>query len=143
MFNRKKFNDLFGDFNFMFNDFDAMFEGMMNKQSETGSDENGNWSKETYKSPDGSFLITSFVRTGGTPSKSNKSSGTDSLRTKLKIAIEEENFEEAVKLRDEIKKLESNQDTINKLELELKKSIEEQNFERSIELREELKKLKS
>ena len=57
--------------------------------------------------------------------------------------IEEENFEEAVKLRDEIKTYESNQDSINKLEMELKKSIEEQDFEKSIEIRDQLKKLKS
>ena len=59
------------------------------------------------------------------------------------MAIEDENFEEAVKLRDEIKNYETNQDSINKLEFELKKSIEEQNFEKSIEIRDELKKLKS
>jgi len=134
---RRNLNDFFGEFDAIFNQFD------LNKNIQSGSDEMGDWSKETYKSPDGSFLITSFVRTGGYSPKPNKTSGVDSLKTKLKLAIEEENFEEAVKLRDEIKKFESNQDTIKKLELELKKSIEDQNFERSIELREELKKLKS
>jgi excinuclease UvrABC helicase subunit UvrB len=141
---RKNLNGFFGDFDAMFNQFDSIFNGFeLNKDIESGSDEMSDWSKETYKSPDGSFLITSFVRTGGHPSKPNKTSGVDSLKTKLKLVIEEENFEEAVKLRDEIKKFESNQGSIKKLELELKKSIEDQNFERSIELREELKKLKS
>ena len=110
--------------------------------TEKGTDENGDWTKETYKSPDGGVLITSFVRTGGNY-KPNQSSGTTSLKKKLQIAIEEENFEEAVKLRDEIKKLETNQDEIKKIELELKKSIEDQDFEKSIELRDQLKKLKS
>ena len=64
------------------------------------------------------------------------------LKQQLEIAIENENFELAVKLRDQIKSLEVNQKEIQKLEMELKKSIEEQNFEKSIEIRDQLKKLK-
>ena len=64
------------------------------------------------------------------------------LKYQLNMAIENEDFESAVKLRDQIKNFESNQETIDKLELELKKSIEEQNFEKSIELRDQLKNLK-
>jgi hypothetical protein len=143
MFNRKNLNDLFREFDSMFGGFDSMFGGIPNNgKTESGTDEFGDWTKETYKSPDGGVLITSFVRTGGNY-KPNQSSGTTSLKKKLQIAIEEENFEEAVKLRDEIKKLETNQDEIKKIELELKKSIEDQDFEKSIELRDQLKKLKS
>jgi hypothetical protein len=143
MLNRRNLNDLFREFDSMFGQFDSMFGGLpTNGKTETGTDEFGDWKKETYKSPDGGVFITSFVRTGGNYSP-NENLGITSLKKKLQIAIDEENFEEAVKLRDEIKNLESNQDTIKKLELELKKSIEDQNFERSIELREELKKLKS
>jgi protein-arginine kinase activator protein McsA len=58
------------------------------------------------------------------------------------LKIENEDFEKAVELRDQIKKLEINQKEINKLEEELKKSIEQQNFEKSIEIRDQLKKLK-
>jgi protein-arginine kinase activator protein McsA len=67
----------------------------------------------------------------------------EQLKNKLNKAIEDENFEEAVKLRDQLKNLETNQKEIEKLELELKESIKEQNFERSIELRDELRKLRS
>ena len=137
---RKNFNDLFGDFDSMFSQFESMFGGMpSNSETESGTDEIGDWTKETYTSPDGKIFITNFVRNGS----SNKSLGLNSLKRKLQMAIEEENFEEAVKLRDEIKNYESNQDSINKLEMELKKSIEEQNFEKSIEIRDQLKKLKS
>lgn len=143
MFNKRNLNDLFREFDAMFGQFDSMFGGIpTNGKTETGTDEFGDWKKETYKSPDGGVFITSFVRTGGNH-KPTESSGITSLKKKLQIAIEEENFEEAVKLRDEIKKLESNQDEIKKIELELKKSIEEQDFEKSIELRDQLKKLKS
>jgi protein-arginine kinase activator protein McsA len=65
------------------------------------------------------------------------------LKIKLQRAIETEDFESAIKLRDQIKNLESNQEEIEKVELELKKAIKEQNFEMAIELRDELKKLKS
>ena len=110
MFNRKNLNDLFREFDSMFGGFDSMFGVTPNNgKTESGTDEFGDWTKETYKSPDGGVLITSFVRTGGNY-KPNQSSGTTSLKKKLQIAIEEENFEEAVKLRDEIKNLETNQD---------------------------------
>lgn len=136
---RRNLNDIFGDFDSMFSQFESMFGGMPNNsESESGTDELGDWTKETYTSPDGRIFITNFVRNGS----SNKS-GVDSLKKRLQLAIEEENFEEAVKLRDQIKNYESNQDSINKLELELKKSIEEQNFEKSIEIRDQIKKLKS
>jgi protein-arginine kinase activator protein McsA len=64
------------------------------------------------------------------------------LKQQLEIAIENEDFEKAVELRDQIKKLETNQKEIDNLENELRKSIEEQNFEKSIEIRDQLKKLK-
>jgi len=140
---RKNLNDIFSEFDSMFSQFDAIFGGMPNgSKSEQGTDDLGDWTEETYTSPDGKISIKSFVRTSGSHG-TNKPSGLDSLKKKLQIAIEEENFEEAVKLRDEIKNYESNQDEIKKLELELKKSIEELNFERSIEIRDQLKKLKS
>ena len=140
---RRNLNDIFGDFDSMFSQFESMFGGMPNNsESESGTDELGDWTKETYTSPDGKIFITNFVRNGSSHN-SNKSSGVDSLKKRLQLAIEEENFEEAVKLRDQIKNYESNQDSINKLELELKKSIEEQNFEKSIEIRDQIKKLKS
>ena len=140
---RKNINDIFGDFDAIFSQFESMFGGMPNdSKTEKGNDESGNWTKETYSSPDGSIYITNFVRTNSSQG-TNKSFGLNALKKKLQMAIEDENFEEAVKLRDEIKNYETNQDSINKLEFELKKSIEEQNFEKSIEIRDELKKLKS
>jgi excinuclease UvrABC helicase subunit UvrB len=140
---RKNINDILGEFDSMFSQFESMFGGIPNdSKTEKGNDELGDWTKETYSSPDGSIYITNFVRTNSSHG-TNKSSGLNALRKRLQTAIEDENFEEAVKLRDEIKNYETNQDSINKLELELKKSIEEQNFEKSIEIRDKLKKLKS
>jgi excinuclease UvrABC helicase subunit UvrB len=103
-----------------------------------------NWSEETYESPDGSYKTTSYVKVFDLSEFFDKDiSKEDQLKKQLNKAIETENFEEAVKLRDQLKNLESNQKEIEKLELELKQTIKTQNFERAIELRDELKKLRS
>jgi excinuclease UvrABC helicase subunit UvrB len=143
MFRRhRNFNDLLKEFDEMFGQFESRMNLLSsNIKIEESSDDNG-WRKETYSSPDGSFVISSYFRTN-VPEETTKNSGINSLRAKLQIAIDEENFEEAVKLRDEIKKYESNQESIKKLESDLKKSIEEEDFEKSIQIRDELKKLKS
>jgi excinuclease UvrABC helicase subunit UvrB len=106
-----------------------------------------NWSEESYESPDGTYKVTSYVKVFDLSDlfemSDTKTSKEEQLKMKLKKAIEDENFEEAVKLRDELKNLEVNQKEIEKLELDLKEAVKTQNFERAIELRDELKKLKS
>jgi excinuclease UvrABC nuclease subunit len=148
------------DFDDMFNELSKMFGGFPrygklnlrgDKNVEKGKDENGEWTKETFTSEDGGMVITSFVRRtpigGGDfmnlfnePKK--KYTGAEGLKKELKVAIENEDYELAIKLRDMIKEREANQETIDQLEKELKEVIEQSNFERAIEIREELKKLK-
>lgn len=148
MFGRKRnFNDFFRDFDAMFGQFDSMFNNnlKLNRSVEEGSDEQGSWIKETYKSEDGETVITNFIRTGDFPSNQRFKKGSnkiDSLKYQLEMAIENEDFESAVKLRDQIKNLEVNKEKIDSLESELKLAIKEHNFEKAIELRDELKKLK-
>lgn len=121
--NEKNFNDIFRAFDDMFAQFDSQL---------------GEWKSETRVSEDGTMKITSFYRSN----EPRKNKGSQSLKRQLELAIENEDFEKAVEIRDQIKKLETNQETINKLEEELKQSIKEHNFERSIEIRDELKELK-
>jgi protein-arginine kinase activator protein McsA len=121
--NKRNYNDIFRAFDEMFSQFDLT-------QNE--------WKSKSRVSDDGTIKVTTYYR--GDSSKSEE--GIDRLKYQLNMAIENEDFETAVKLRDQIKNFESNQETIDKLELELKKSIEEQNFEKSIELRDQLKNLK-
>ena len=106
-----------------------------------------NWSEESYESPDGSYKVKSYLKVFDASDFSKifdtKISEEEDLKMKLNKAIEDENFEEAVKLRDKLKSLEVNQKEIEKLELELKEVIKTQNFEKAIEIRDELKKLKS
>jgi hypothetical protein len=149
MFGRKRnFNDFFRDFDAMFNQFDSMFNNHLNlnRTIEEGSDEQGNWIKETYKSEDGETVITNFIRTNDRqPNQRIKKGGNkiDMLNYQLEMAIENEDFESAVKLRDQIKSLEKNKEKIDSLESDLKLAIKEHNFEKAIEIRDELKKLKS
>ena len=71
-----------------------------------------------------------------------KYNGVEGLKKELQTAINNEDYELAIKIRDMIKEREKNQGTIDNLELELKECIEKENFERAIQIREELKKLK-
>ena len=98
---------------------------------------NGEWKTQTKVSDDGTMKITTYYYDNAKTNPTSKN-----LKQQLEIAIENEDFEKAVELRDQIKKLDTNQKEVDKLEEELKKSIEEQNFEKSIEIRDQLKKLK-
>jgi excinuclease UvrABC helicase subunit UvrB len=127
------------NFNLNFGDLMARYEKMMEDFHKT------DWSEKSYESPDGSYKVTSYYKVFNLSDfeESKQMSKEEYLKTKLQRAIETEDFESAVKLRDQIKNLASNQEEIEKIELELKKAITEQNFESAIELRDQLKKLKS
>jgi protein-arginine kinase activator protein McsA len=58
----------------------------------------------------------------------------------LDIAVKNEDFLLAIKLRDTIKDLEKNEGLINELQEKLKSHIEKQEFEEAIKVRDELKK---
>jgi excinuclease UvrABC helicase subunit UvrB len=104
------------------------------------------WLQKSYESPDGSYKVTSYYKVfdlNDFDNDNSKEMGQEEyLKIKLNRAIEMENFEEAVKLRDQINNLGTNKEMIENLELELKESIKSQNFEKAIEIRDELKKLK-
>ena len=124
--------------------YNKMMEDFDNNISSLKKDD---WKKETFESPDGSYKYTSYIKVfdlsdfdAPNPKEMSKE---EYLKIKLERAIENEDFESAVRLRDQIKNLGTNKEKIEKLEAELKKSIEDQNFELSIELRDKLKNLKS
>jgi len=123
---------MFGNRRFNNNIFRA-FDEMLTQLTPT----NGEWKTQTKVSDDGTMKITTYYYDNAKTNPTSKN-----LKQQLEIAIENEDFEKAVELRDQIKKLDTNQKEVDKLEEELKKSIEEQNFEKSIEIRDQLKKLK-
>lgn len=146
MFRRRKNPfDLLNQLDSMFENYDSMMSPLYpvvkgEVKTESGSDENGNWTKQSFVSDDGTMSITSFIRTGqGLNRKDNDK--LSSLKEKLEIAVDKQDFETAVNLRDEIKKLEKNKDEIKKLRLELDNLIEKQEFEKAIDVRDKLKKL--
>ena len=138
MFNRKPLRN--------FDEIMAQYEKLMQEFNKKMSDKD--WTKETYESPDGLYQVKTFTKVidlseiFGEETDDKKMSKEEYLTYKLQQSVENENFEEEVKLRDQIKNLKSNQEEIEKLEMELKESIKLQNFERAIEIRDELKKLK-
>jgi protein-arginine kinase activator protein McsA len=107
---------------------------------ESGDDENGSWTKESFVSEDGSFQVTTIYKT----SDNNKPSGeTWDLKKQLESAVEKQDYESAAKLRDKIKSIESNKEKIKELETKLNNSVTNQDFESAIKYRDEIKKLKS
>jgi protein-arginine kinase activator protein McsA len=125
---RRNYNDVFRMIDEMFGQFDFNPMG-------------GEWKSQTKTSADGTTKVTTHYWSND--NSGLKTNDVEMLKAQLENAIENEDFELAVALRDKIKSLETNKESIEKLELELKQSIQEQNFERSIEIRDQLRKLKS
>jgi protein-arginine kinase activator protein McsA len=124
-FNFNKFNRLFDDFfsrNEFFN-FDQFLTG------------DNNLEKRVYTNEDGSVNVV-YIKNGKNRNE------IDGLKQKLDMAIENQEFELAVELRDKIQNLEQNQEEIKKLNDELKNHIQNQDFEKCIELRDKIKSLK-
>lgn len=119
----------------------------MNYSSESSFDENGEWTKTTYTNSDGTTKIITIKKSNGDDEtrKQSKVSSNDLkfLEKELSRAVESQNFEYAVELRDKIKTLKNVVDEIKGLESQLKKAISEQNFELCIELRNKINELKS
>ena len=91
----------------MFNwrEFDRMMDEMFNTPMS-----NRGWDKKTYRSPDGSISYTYMTRGINNEPKNDE---LELLKHKLEVAIEKQEFEEAVELRDKIKSLEENKEKID------------------------------
>lgn len=136
-----RFKNFFDDFDSLFND--SFFNQFGENKTEKGKDSNGDWVKQTYTSKDGSIRYTTFVRTTGKvpQSKQNLDTKIGDLKAELESLVEKQDFEKACEVRDLIKSLENNSETIKKLNKELDIAVKEQNFEKAIEIRDQLKSL--
>jgi len=123
---------------------------------ERGTDKDGKWEKRSYKSDNGSVSYSFYTKTytpenwteptswsWDKPTSEKPTDYTWELNNKLQKAIDAQDFESAVTLRDEIRKYENNYSKITKLEEELAETIKSQDFEKSIELRDKINKLKT
>lgn len=120
MYNQR-FNKLFRTFDL----FDELFFSDLR---------NDNFIEKNFKSPDGSMSISYFVKT-------NQKNTIDDLKHQLNLAVENQEFEKAVELRDKIKKLEENKEVISQLKKELDECVKSENYEKAIELRDKIKSL--
>jgi protein-arginine kinase activator protein McsA len=98
-----------------------------------------NWKRKEYKSEDGSISFTYITNRGDVLDKSDELS---LLKQKLEIAVDEQKFEDAVIIRDKIKRLEENKEELNSLNKELELCVKNQDFEKAITLRDKIKNLK-
>jgi len=165
--NFKKNQPLFNLFESLFTDkekFESFYNQITNKltpslgstKTESGVNEDGSkWYKTTFTSNDGSYTSTSYVSSmndwfsNSTIDKVNNVKSTSevteltTLNKALTEAVESQNFEEAVRLRDLIKDYEKNSEKINDLKSKLENAISTQNFEEAIKLRDSIKKLET
>lgn len=142
MAKRRLFEDLDSLFNSLFNNNMDPFIMRGKTSTETGQDQHGDWSKETFTSEDGTIEFTTFFRSSHHKPQASGMTEVDKLKKLLDKAVQEQEFEMAVELRDRIKALEENKDKIASLENDLKEAINKQDFEKAIEIRDEIKKLK-
>jgi len=140
MFRRRLLDEFDNLFNSLLNQDPFVYKGKT--QKETGKDELGDWSKETFTSEDGMIQFTTIFRStqGNTP-QSEEPTNLERFKKELKKAVNLQEFEKAVELRDKIKNLEDNKVKLNDLNFELMKAVDQQDFEKAIELRDEIKKL--
>lgn len=120
--------------------FSRNFEKLFNELWSSDPFFNGdNWERKNYKSEDGSISFTYVTNKRGGLNKQDEIS---LLKQKLNIAVDEQNFEEAVELRDKIKNLEKNKEELIKLNEELNECVKKQDFENAIKLRDKIRSLK-
>lgn len=137
--------------------------------TETHKDEQGNtWYTTTFESNDGTYTQTTSIRSNGydltnpnyfydkkwfssknwgtpkTTSETKKSEPATTiakLNEKLKTAIDTQNYEDAVRYRDEIRSYEKTYEEVSKLRSELESHLSTQNYEKAIEVRDRIRKI--
>ena len=139
---RLNFNNFFSDFDSLFDDFSSPFVLKGKRDVQTGDDENGQWTKETFVSEDGTYQMTTIVHHLNSKTKQSPNEKSN-LQKELEQAVEKQDFEKAAKLRDQIKQIEANKEKIKEIQSKLDESVKNQDYESAIKYRDELKKLKS
>jgi len=125
----------FGDF---FNLFDDEFNGKNSPFKKIDTILDGKYSKTTKKIniPGGTCIVVSYTLI---PTKGDE---IDDLKSKLDVTVENQEFEKAAEIRDQIKMLEKTKTELDNLSLEMETAIKNQEFERAAEIRDQLKELK-
>jgi excinuclease UvrABC nuclease subunit len=132
--------NFFNDFEQFFNEFDGFFKFkpisiVGETKTEKGNDEKGEWVKQTFTSKDGSYQVSTFVRT----SSKVINVETSSLENELKQCIEKQDFERAAIVRDQIKAIKEGQKQKSILQKKLEEAIKNEEFELAAQLRDQIK----
>jgi excinuclease UvrABC helicase subunit UvrB len=142
--NNKSLNEMIDEFNGALKSLGFEPYTMDFKTSEeSGFDENGKWTKSTFKTDDGNLMVVTIRSNYDFTDEKVKSNDVKFLENELERAIESQDFEMAVKLRDKIKHIKSNEKVLETFEKELKQAIKDQDFEKCIDLRDKIKNIKS
>jgi len=142
--NNKSLNELINDLNQSLKDSGFEPYTMDFKTSEeSGFDENGEWTKSTFKTNDGKLMMVTVTRNYDLTDVKVESNDVKFLENELERVIASQDFEMAVKLRDKIKHIKSNEKVLKTFEKELEQAIKDQNFEKCIDLRDKIKSIKS
>lgn len=112
-----------------------------NVKFDTFTDELGEWKRTIRTSRDGLFTSIQCVLDNGKKWSAPEKNDIKDLKRRLDLCVKNQEFEEAVKLRDKIRLMESENTKISQLKKEMEIAIQEQNFERAIEIRDELKQI--
>ena len=90
---RKRFNlnNLFSEFDSFFEDFNTPLMVRGKRDVETGNDENGQWTKETFTSEDGSYQMTTIIQHVNQGSKQTPNEKS-SLQKQLDQSVEKQDF---------------------------------------------------
>ena len=144
---RRKFN-----FNDLFSEFDSLFDGFSSynnpmvvrgkKDVDSGEDENGAWTKETFTSEDGTYQVTSIYRYGDSTPKKD-SSEISVLKNKMNKSVESQDYGTAAQLRDKSNSIGSNKEKIEQLQTQVGDAVSKQEFEKAIKLRDKIKEYNS
>jgi len=143
---RRKFNlnDFFSEFDSLFDNYNTYNPHVVKgkKNVESGDDENGKWTKETFVSDDGIYQVTSVYRYNNSTTK-KESNEVSILKDEMNKAVESQDYETAAQLRDKINSIESNKEKIKELQSQLDDAVSKQDFEKAIKLRDKIKKYNS
>ena len=142
---RNLFDGLFNDF-FTPHSYNSTFPNRKNDiKKEHGEDEDGKWYKESYTSPDGSLSYSLYVKSveaNPNPMSNDVDNSITFKKKELKEALNKEDYQKAIKLRDEIKNLEKNSTELKKLQLLKKEAVNAEDFEKAEELNKKISSLK-
>ena len=99
------FNNLFKDDSFGDEKIPDDNDKNFNKTEENGEDGDSKWKKEVWKSLDGKSTFSRFTSESKMPAGTKRVANKKDLEKLLHQAVKEQDFEQAAKLRDQIKNL--------------------------------------